>query len=79
METAPECVKCGAVMIKREGKFGPFWSCPNWRSNGKGCDAKPINISAPKKTSIPAKSDKHEEIMKALRSIYQVLLEIKNK
>lgn len=46
-ETVPNCPKCATPTIKRgpasSGNY--FWSCPRWRSDGSGCDAKPIWIN----------------------------------
>jgi len=46
-ETGPKCLKCETPTVKRgptsAGSF--FWSCPRWRSDGSGCDAKPIWIN----------------------------------
>jgi hypothetical protein len=25
-----ECPKCGKLLVYREGRFGPFWGCPNY-------------------------------------------------
>jgi ssDNA-binding Zn-finger/Zn-ribbon topoisomerase 1 len=47
-ETGPPCPECGTPTVKR----GPastghyFWSCARWRSDGSGCHAKPIWITA---------------------------------
>jgi DNA topoisomerase III len=46
-ETGPPCALCNTPMLKR----GPtsagshFWSCPRWRSDGSGCNAKPVWIN----------------------------------
>jgi DNA topoisomerase-3 len=46
-ETGPPCPLCNTPMLKR----GPtsagshFWSCPRWRSDGSGCNAKPVWIN----------------------------------
>ena len=46
-ETGPECAQCGTPTVKR----GPtsagshFWSCPRWRSDGTGCNSKPVWIN----------------------------------
>jgi ssDNA-binding Zn-finger/Zn-ribbon topoisomerase 1 len=46
-ETGPKCLKCETPTVKRgptsAGSF--FWSCPRWRSDGSGCDAKPMWIN----------------------------------
>lgn len=26
---------CGAPVTKREGRYGPFWSCPNYREHAR--------------------------------------------
>jgi hypothetical protein len=28
--SAPECPKCGGLMVQRMGPRGPFWGCPNY-------------------------------------------------
>lgn len=35
----PKCPKCDADMILRNGKYGEFWSCRNWRSKGVSCES----------------------------------------
>lgn len=50
-ETGPACVECKTPTIKRgpasNGTY--FWACPRWRSDGTGCNAKPIWINEPQK------------------------------
>jgi ssDNA-binding Zn-finger/Zn-ribbon topoisomerase 1 len=47
-ETGPPCPRCQTPMLKRgpasSGNY--FWSCPRWRGDGSGCDAKPIWINS---------------------------------
>ncbi|MFN2456191.1 MAG: DNA topoisomerase 3 [Pyrinomonadaceae bacterium] len=47
-ETGPPCALCQTPMMKRgpasSGNY--FWSCPKWRSDGSGCNAKPVWINA---------------------------------
>jgi DNA topoisomerase-3 len=47
-ETGPPCPKCQTPTLKRgpasSGNY--FWSCPRWRGDGSGCDAKPIWINS---------------------------------
>lgn len=33
----PACLKCGAEMVRRKGRYGEFWGCKNYRSGGEGC------------------------------------------
>ncbi len=33
----PTCPKCGAEMVLRDGRFGPFWGCRNYRKEVLGC------------------------------------------
>lgn len=33
----PTCPKCGAEMVLREGRFGQFWGCRNYRKEVLGC------------------------------------------
>ncbi|MFL6335400.1 MAG: DNA topoisomerase 3 [Pyrinomonadaceae bacterium] len=46
-ETGPPCLVCQTPMLKRgptsAGSY--FWSCPRWRSDGSGCNAKPVWIN----------------------------------
>ncbi len=46
-EQGPPCLVCKTPMLKRgptsAGSF--FWSCPRWRSDGSGCNAKPVWIN----------------------------------
>jgi DNA topoisomerase III len=48
-ETGPPCPRCQTPTLKRgpasSGNY--FWSCPRWRGDGSGCDAKPIWINSP--------------------------------
>ena len=47
VETGPPCPECETPTVKRgpssAGSY--FWSCPKWRSNGTGCNSKPIWIN----------------------------------
>jgi DNA topoisomerase-3 len=47
-ETGPECPACKTPTVKRgpasSGNY--FWSCPQWRSDGSGCNSKPIWINS---------------------------------
>ncbi|NMC34373.1 MAG: hypothetical protein GYA36_18260, partial [Veillonellaceae bacterium] len=37
-ETAPICPRCGqGMLIVKDGKYGPFLGCTNWRSKGASC------------------------------------------
>ncbi|MBV8855941.1 MAG: DNA topoisomerase 3 [Acidobacteria bacterium] len=46
-EAGPPCLLCKTPMLKRgptsAGSF--FWSCPRWRSDGSGCNARPVWIN----------------------------------
>jgi DNA topoisomerase-3 len=46
-ETGPPCPVCDTPMLKRgptsSGSY--FWSCPRWRSDGRGCNARPVWIN----------------------------------
>jgi ribosomal protein L37AE/L43A len=46
-EAGPPCPECETPTVKRgpssAGSY--FWSCPKWRSNGTGCNSKPIWIN----------------------------------
>jgi DNA topoisomerase-3 len=48
-ETGPPCAVCQTPTLKRgpatSGSY--FWSCPRWRSDGTGCNAKPVWINEP--------------------------------
>ncbi|MDQ1610079.1 MAG: topoisomerase [Pyrinomonadaceae bacterium] len=46
-ETGPPCPECETPTVKRGPSSGGsyFWSCPKWRSNGTGCNSKPIWIN----------------------------------
>jgi ssDNA-binding Zn-finger/Zn-ribbon topoisomerase 1 len=43
----PACQLCGTPTVRRgpasSGNY--FWSCPRWRSDGSGCNAKPVWIN----------------------------------
>ena len=49
-ETGPPCPLCQTPTVKRgpasSGNY--FWSCPRWRSDGSGCNSKPIWINSPR-------------------------------
>ncbi|MDT5269373.1 MAG: topoisomerase [Acidobacteriota bacterium] len=46
-ETGSPCPLCNTPMLKRgpttAGSY--FWSCPRWRSDGSGCNARPVWIN----------------------------------
>ena len=46
-EAGPPCLVCKTPMLKRgptsAGSY--FWSCPRWRSDGSGCNARPVWIN----------------------------------
>ncbi len=46
-ETGEPCPLCNTPMLKRgptsAGSY--FWSCPRWRSDGSGCNARPVWIN----------------------------------
>ncbi|HEX5708163.1 MAG TPA: DNA topoisomerase 3, partial [Pyrinomonadaceae bacterium] len=46
-ESGPPCTQCGTTTLKRgpasSGNY--FWSCPRWRSDGTGCNSKPVWIN----------------------------------
>jgi ssDNA-binding Zn-finger/Zn-ribbon topoisomerase 1 len=46
-EAGPPCALCNTPMLKRgptsAGSY--FWSCPRWRSDGSGCNSKPVWIN----------------------------------
>jgi len=46
-EQGPPCAVCSTPTVKRgpaaSGSY--FWSCPRWRSDGTGCNAKPVWIN----------------------------------
>jgi DNA topoisomerase-3 len=48
-ETGPPCAVCKTPTVKRgpatSGSY--FWSCPRWRSDGTGCNSKPVWINDP--------------------------------
>ncbi|HEX8072856.1 MAG TPA: DNA topoisomerase III [Pyrinomonadaceae bacterium] len=46
-ETGPPCPECQTPMLKRgpTSNGSHFWSCPRWRSDGTGCNAKPVWIN----------------------------------
>jgi DNA topoisomerase-3 len=47
-ETGPPCTLCKSPTVKRgpasSGNY--FWSCPQWRSDGSGCNSKPVWINS---------------------------------
>ncbi len=47
-KTGPPCPLCKTPTVKRgpasSGNY--FWSCPRWRSDGSGCNAKPLWINS---------------------------------
>ncbi|MFC1688279.1 UvrD-helicase domain-containing protein [Pseudomonadota bacterium] len=40
----PVCPICGAEMVLRNGPYGEFWGCKNWRSQGVSCPHKENSI-----------------------------------
>ncbi len=74
----PECPHCGATLQSKEGKKGTFYSCPNWKKDGAGCEG--IIWFPPKEKSkiIIQKGiggGGNEEVLKALRELYKLGLE----
>mgnify|MGYP004463065691 FL=1 len=47
--TKTRCPKCGGYLVKRKGKYGVFYGCSNYRTEGPSCDYKTKSI---KKESI---------------------------
>ncbi len=49
-EAGPPCTECKTPMLKKgpasNGSY--FWACPRWRSDGRGCNAKPVWINEAK-------------------------------
>jgi DNA topoisomerase-3 len=49
-ETGAPCALCQTPTVKRgptsAGSY--FWSCPRWRSDGSGCNSKPVWINEPR-------------------------------
>lgn len=41
----PVCDHCLAKLVRRKGKHGEFWACPNW--GRKGCSGTTVAISQP--------------------------------
>ena len=76
--TPPECENCGATLIPKEKEGRKFWTCPNWKPNDAGC--KGMIWSPPKsKTELKSKQGGFDEVVNALREIYKVLKEIRDK
>jgi ssDNA-binding Zn-finger/Zn-ribbon topoisomerase 1 len=46
-EFGPPCALCQTPTVKRgpTSSGSHFWSCPRWRSDGSGCNAKPVWIN----------------------------------
>ncbi|MCA1613377.1 MAG: DNA topoisomerase 3 [Acidobacteria bacterium] len=46
-EFGPACALCQTPTVKRgpTSSGSHFWSCPRWRSDGSGCNAKPVWIN----------------------------------
>jgi DNA topoisomerase-3 len=49
-EAGPPCALCNTPMLKRgpTSSGSHFWSCPRWRSDGSGCNSKPVWINEPR-------------------------------
>lgn len=43
----PLCSTCGAPMKKRHGRYGDFWGCSNYRSDGPSCSNTVDRVSPP--------------------------------
>ncbi len=48
----PKCTVCDAEMKSREGKFGEFWGCRNYRSIGMSCGHTENSISPPSREAV---------------------------
>lgn len=59
-QTTTKCPGCGkGVLVRRNGRYGVFYSCSEWKSKNSGCqykarleDKKFVEIEGPKKSSI---------------------------
>tara|TARA_R100000306_G_scaffold8148_2_gene11180 strand:- start:692 stop:3601 length:2910 start_codon:yes stop_codon:yes gene_type:complete len=51
----PLCSVCGAPMKKRHGRYGDFWGCSNYRSEGPSC-SHTVNRVAPPRLGSGARS-----------------------
>ncbi|WP_229833629.1 topoisomerase DNA-binding C4 zinc finger domain-containing protein [Alishewanella longhuensis] len=52
----PLCPKCGAEMVQRNGPYGSFWGCRNYRKEGESCHHKEQQISFSKPQWVSEKS-----------------------
>jgi ssDNA-binding Zn-finger/Zn-ribbon topoisomerase 1 len=66
----PNCSKCDTPLVKKAGKKGFMYVCPNWKKDGSGCEGE---IWFP-----PKEKEKPQEdpVLKGLREIYSKLTEI---
>ena len=83
-EIIPICPICQSQLEKKEGKYGQFWGCPNFRECGfrgqkiKG-QPKPDLIKPQTSSRDMILLDKLENIEKGMREIWKMLLIIKDK
>jgi DNA helicase II / ATP-dependent DNA helicase PcrA len=83
--TAPNCPKCGTMMVLREARASgkKFWGCPNWKPKNQGCDGT-VWINTYVKTEIVRKelpqdvkgSAQQESIWQAVRdAAYHIIVD----
>lgn len=47
-EYIKECPKCQGYLVEREGSYGKFLGCTNWKPEGRGCDyTQPVDEEVP--------------------------------
>ena len=72
---SPICLKCNTPLIRKEGKRGVYFACPNWKKDGTGCEGE--IVFPPKETLKSGGFQKevigNEEILTALREIWKEL------
>lgn len=73
--TSPNCPNCGEEMLLREKDGSKFWGCRNW----KECGGKtiPYGVPRPKPQGFQKAVGGNEEVMDALRKVYQEIQELR--
>lgn len=76
----PICSKCNTPLIRKEGKNGVYFACPNWQKNGSGCEGE--IIFPPKETPKSGRFQKATgggdiEVLDALRKIWVEIEELR--
>jgi len=60
----PSCSKCNTPLVKKVGKNGIYYACPNWNKDGSGCEGE---------IWFPPKENPKKEIKKEVLPIERIV------